>query len=151
LRANEWSSVDAVVARHDLPGLLGQPDADLFTLSSILSAACIYLRDPMLEDYDIEGNQMMRARPAGLSSAKEVVSFVGQRQWRLVGTANVALHRPEQSQTGQDAASKAELAIYKDEHRFLSISYDFWAEQAVVEGLNSAKFYRIQQTKQIKQ
>lgn len=148
--ANEWPSIDAVVARRDLPALPGQPEADPFTIASTLSAAWVYLRDPILEDYDIQDSQIIiRARPAGLDCAEQAVGFVGQRQRRLIGTASVTLHRADPSQTGQDTVSQAGLAFYKDEHRFLSIAYDFRAGQAVFEGLNPAKSYKVQQTQQI--
>jgi hypothetical protein len=42
------------------------------------------------------------------------------------------------------------LAFYKDEHRFLSIAYDFQADQIVFEGRNRAKSYSVEQTQQVK-
>lgn len=146
--ANEWPRIDAVVARREVPALLGQPGAESFAPPSTHLASWVYLRDPILEDYVIEGSQViMRARPSGLNSAEQVVSFVGQRQRRLFGTASVKLHRPEPSQHG--ALTQAGISFYKDEHRFLTIAYDFHTNQAVFEGLNPVKSYNVRQSREI--
>jgi beta-xylosidase len=148
---NEWPSIGPVLAQRDLPSLPGQPGADSFTLPSVHLDAWVYLRDPVLEDYDIESSRVtMRARPAGLNLAEDIVSFLGQRPRRLCGTASVTLHRPQASQPEDGVLSQAGLAFYKDEHRFLTVSYDFHANQAVFEGLNAAKFYNVRRNRQIK-
>lgn len=104
--------VDAVVARHDLPALPEQPEANPFTFSSILSAAWMYLRNPILEDYNIEDKQViMRGRSVGLTSAEQAVNFLGQRQRRLVGTGNVALNRPEKKRDWQ--STRMSTASYR--------------------------------------
>ncbi|GLI79776.1 hypothetical protein PoHVEF18_008117 [Penicillium ochrochloron] len=149
--ANEWPSIDTVAARRELPALPGQTGVAQFPLPSTDSAAWVYLRDAVLEDYRIQDSQVtMRAHPAGLDSVQQVVSFVGQRQRRLIGRAGVTLHRPERSQTSPDGLIRAGLAFYKDEHRFLSIAYDFQADQIVFEGRNPAKSYSAEQTQQVK-
>lgn len=148
---NEWPSIDAVTARRDLPPLPGQTEVHPFTLPSINTAAWVYLRDATLEDYRIQDSQVtMRSRPAGLESVEQVVSFVGQRQRRLIGTANVTLHCPEPTQTSRDSLVRAGLAFYKDEHRFLTIAYDFQTDQVVFEGQNPAKLYSVKQMGQVK-
>lgn len=148
---NEWPSINAVAARRELPNSPEQPRTDPFNISFTTSAAWVYLRDPVLGDYDIQDSQItMRARPAGLDSAEGIVTFVGQRQRRLVGTASVTLHRPEPSPAGHDGLTQAGLAFYKDEHRFLSIAYDFQASEAVYKGLNPAKFYNSKKVQHIK-
>ncbi len=148
---NEWPSIGPVLAQRDLPYLSGQSGASSSTLSSIDLTAWVYLRDPILEDYVIESTQVtMRARPAGLNSAEDIVSFLGQRPRRLCGTATVTLHLPEASQAQGSALSQAGLAFYKDEHRFLTVAYDFDANQAVFQGLNAAKSYNVRRNKEIK-
>jgi beta-xylosidase len=102
LASNEWPSINTVAARRDLQALPGQTAVLQFALPSTNSAAWVYLRDPVLEDYRIQDRQVtMRARPAGLDSIEQVVSFVGQRQRRLIGTAGVTLLRPKPSQTSK--------------------------------------------------
>jgi beta-xylosidase len=148
---NEWPSINTVAARRELPNSPEQPRTDPFNISFTTSAAWVYLRDPVLGDYDIQDSQItMRARPAGLDSAEGIVTFVGQRQRRLVGTASVSLHRPEPSPAGHDGLTQAGLTFYKDEHRFLSIAYDFQASEAVYKGLNPAKFYNSKKVQHIK-
>ncbi|KAJ5346084.1 Concanavalin A-like lectin/glucanase subgroup [Penicillium brevicompactum] len=95
----------------------------------------VCLRDAKMERYHINGSSVtLQADTVDLTSADMSVAFVGQRQRKLHGTATVKLYRPLSATSLQ-----AGLCLYKDEHRFLAIDYDFGAQQVHFEALNRAK------------
>jgi beta-xylosidase len=80
----------------------------------------LYIHDPVLSHYKIGDRQItLTASPESLKSANASPSFVGKRQRLLEGRSSVTLLPPTQTSTSINAG----LAVYKDEHRFLSVSY----------------------------
>lgn len=80
----------------------------------------LYIHDPMLSHYKIVEQQVtLTASPNGLESADVSPSFVGKRQRRLNGRSSVTVLSPAPSFKPLNAG----LAVYKDEHRFISLSY----------------------------
>ncbi|KAJ5150334.1 Concanavalin A-like lectin/glucanase subgroup [Penicillium canariense] len=140
---DEWPCIDVVPHRD-------RPDTTPWTTGRGSSpvAAWVYLRDPILENYHLQGHRItIRASPEGLHQADQAVSFAGQRQRRLVGTAGVTLCNPV---PGHAILSQAGLTLYKDEHRSLTIAYDFPAKQVIFGGLNRSKSYRVKHTHAVK-
>ncbi|CAG8944229.1 unnamed protein product [Penicillium salamii] len=98
-------------------------------------APWVHLRDARLERCRIEGNSItLQADTVDLTSPEQSVAFVGQRQRMLHGTATVELYKLSSS-----APLRAGLCLYKDEHRFLAIEYDFGLQQVHFKALNRAK------------
>ena len=128
----EWPSLKTTAA-----DVRTQKRPRLIRDKSTLQAAWVHIRNPTLEDYRILENHItMRARPAGLHSSNQIISFAGQRQRELVGTASVTLAMSQYSVPVQ-----AGLAFFKDEHRFLTLAYDFGKKLIVFHGLNRAKSF----------
>lgn len=81
----------------------------------------VYLRDAKLDQYHIHDKCItIQADPVEFTSPDESITFDGQRQRRLEGTATVTVYRPQHS-----TSVRAGLALYKDEDRFLTIGCDF--------------------------
>jgi beta-xylosidase len=127
---NDWPTIYPIIAGGDVSATPNVP-----LIEALSSAPWVYLRDAKLDRYQIRGNYiMLQADSAALTSPEESVTFVGQRQRKLNASASVTLHRPQSC-----TQLRAGLALYKDEHRFLSIEYDFDSQQVVFSGLNKAK------------
>ncbi|KAJ5688841.1 Concanavalin A-like lectin/glucanase subgroup [Penicillium macrosclerotiorum] len=131
--SNEWPVIKGVVASRGSPSVI---NSNSLYLSPEVS--WVYLRDPNLEDYHMSDNRIkIRASPAGLDEVHRAVTFVGQRQRKLVGIATVILANPRATRH-----VRAGLALYKDEHRFLSITADFEEQSVIFEGMNRAQSYQ---------
>jgi beta-xylosidase len=77
----------------------------------------LYIRDPELSRYKIEdGTFTLTGSPHDLPAPEESPTFIGRRQRRLQGNSSVTL-----TSLSSDSKLSAGLAVYKDEHRFLSI------------------------------
>jgi beta-xylosidase len=127
---NSWPTIDPIIADSDVGATPNVP-----LIGTLSSAPWVYLRDAKLDRYQFRGNLiMLQAASVELTSAEESVTFVGQRQRKLNASASVTLHRPQSC-----TQVRAGLALYKDEHRFLSIEYEFDSQQVVFSGLNKAK------------
>lgn len=125
-----WPKIAPVTAE-------GDSGAEHLSLQGQDSAAWVYLRDAKLDRYRMhDGHIMVKADVVELTSPDESTAFVGQRPRRLQGTATVALYRPQ-----DPTPVHAGLALYKDEHRFLTIGYDSQLQEVIFQGLNQAKFY----------
>ncbi|KAJ5775010.1 Concanavalin A-like lectin/glucanase subgroup [Penicillium nucicola] len=137
---NSWPTIDPVVADSDA-GVA--PNLSLIHASSFVS--WVYLRDAKLDRYQIRGNNItLHADLVELTSPEESVTFVGQRQRKINASASVVLHKAQDSRK-----LRAGLALYKDEHRFLSIEYDFDSQQVIFHGLNKAKSFSHTKTQDI--
>ena len=80
----------------------------------------LYIRDAELRNYKVgERDVAVMAAPSDLSSTNASPRFIGKRQRRLQGQSSVTL-LPFQD---TPSALTAGIAIYKDEHRFLTLSY----------------------------
>ncbi|KAJ5165712.1 Concanavalin A-like lectin/glucanase subgroup [Penicillium coprophilum] len=102
-----------------------------------LAASWVYLRDARLDRYHMQDNRItLKSDLVEMTSADESTTFVGQRQRRLEGTATVTVYKPQHS-----TSVRAGLGLYKDEHRFLIIEYDFHSQQVVFNGINQAKSF----------
>ncbi|OQD95991.1 hypothetical protein PENVUL_c099G06266 [Penicillium vulpinum] len=104
---------------------------------SLAAPPWVYLRDAKLDRYHMQGRRItLQADLVEFTSADESITFVGQRQRRLEGTATVTVYKPQHS-----TSVRAGLSLYKDEHRFLTIGYDFHLQQITFNGLNQAKSF----------
>lgn len=102
----------------------------------------VYLRDAKLDQYHIHDKCItLQADPVKFTSPDESITFVAQRQRRLEGTATVTVYRPQNS-----TSVRAGLALYKYEHRFLTIGCDFHSQQVVFNRLNQAKSFLQRET-----
>jgi len=105
----------------------------------------VYLRDPELSDFKIDGDAVtVTSSNNDLRTPMDSVSFVGKRQRLLEGQSSVVVR------LGSETAEQgllAGLALFKDEHRFASIGYDFAAGEVRAELLNAAKKKQETQTK----
>jgi beta-xylosidase len=87
----------------------------------------LYIHDPVLSHYKMAGRQItLTASPDDLTSAHASPSFVGKRQQQLKGRSSVTLLPP----TLNSKPITAGLAVYKDEHRFLSLSYTMCSDSS---------------------
>ncbi|KAJ5795356.1 Concanavalin A-like lectin/glucanase subgroup [Penicillium paradoxum] len=127
--SNGWPKIEPVIADGDLGADNLQHQEPLAT------ASWVYLRDVKLDRYRIQdGLITVQADVADMTSPDESTSFVGQRVRRLEGAAIVTLYKPQSS-----TSVHAGLALYKDEHRFVTIGYDTQMKQVILRGLNQAK------------
>lgn len=112
---------------------------------SLAAAPWVYLRDAKLDRYHIQDRHIkLQADPVEFTSPDESITFVGQRQRRLEGTATVTVYKPQPS-----TSVRAGLALYKDEHRFLTIEYNFHMQQVIFNGLNQAKSFSQSETRSV--
>lgn len=92
----------------------------------------VYLRDAKLDRYHIHDKCItLQADPVEFTSPDESITFLGQRQRILEGTATVTVYKPQHY-----TSVRVGLALYKDEHRFLAIGYDFHSKHVIFNGLN---------------
>lgn len=118
-----WLTFETVKTQLNVPGvrveegkrLVAAPDVDL-----------LYIRDPELSRYAISRaldgagtSYDLAASPHSLSTPDFSPTFLGKRQRQLDGTSSAVLHLPSSA----SGSLQAGLAIYKDEHRFLLLSY----------------------------
>ncbi|KAI4952779.1 hypothetical protein J4E91_003253 [Alternaria rosae] len=112
-----WLSFDR--AKVNIEDLSVVPDSSR-RLTAAPGVDFLYIHDPVLSRYMIRDRQItLTASPDGLNSANASPSFVGKRQRRLEGTSIATLLPPAHTSTPITAG----LAVYKDEHRFFSLSY----------------------------
>ena len=129
---NGWPTIEPPIADES-----SGPQPLLLESQGSPAAPWVYVRNAKLDRYRIQGNNItLKADMVDLTSPDESIAFVGQRPRRLHGTATVTLYKPHASTLVQ-----AGLCLYKDEHRFLAISYDFQLEQVVFRGLNQGKTF----------
>lgn len=129
---NEWPTIEPPTADSS-PG----PQPLLLESEGSHTAPWVYVRHAKLDLYQIRGkNITLQADAVDLTSPDESIPFVGQRQRRLHGTAKTTLFNPHAS-----TSVRAGLCLYKDEHRFLAISYDFHLQQVDFRGLNQVKSF----------
>ncbi|KAJ5924934.1 Concanavalin A-like lectin/glucanase subgroup [Penicillium verhagenii] len=139
LAAAEWPD-DGWPAIKSVPAVsqtaLIDPRAQIDALSE---TAWVYLRDSSFKHTIQQSQLKLRSSQKGLSSTSGSVSFVGQRQRSLSGAATVTL-----SLRGNFIRVQAGLALYKDEHRYLTIAYSFENKNIVFEGRNTAQLYEVE-------
>jgi beta-xylosidase len=112
-----WLSFDR--AKVQIEHLSVVPDSSR-RLTAAPGVDFLYIHDPVLSRYKItDGHITLTASPDGLKSANASPSFVGKRQRRLEGRSSVTLLPP----TNDSKPITAGLVVYKDEHRFISLSY----------------------------
>ncbi|KAJ5263162.1 Concanavalin A-like lectin/glucanase subgroup [Penicillium angulare] len=128
-KENEWPAIDcATIECHR--GLLSATPVGVNS-----TTPWVYLRDAKIDRYDIQGNIIkIKSDSVELTSPNESVTFLGQRQRRLEGTASVTIVRPQMR-----TSVRAGLALYKDEHRYLAVMVNFLEGNIVFEGINWAK------------
>jgi beta-xylosidase len=98
----------------------------------------LYIHDPELSHYTIDdGGITLSPSLHDITSPERPPTFVGKRQRRLKGTSSVALsHNGPNTSTSSLVAS---LVVYKDEHRWLRISYSFSTHAVKLQVFNKAK------------
>ncbi|KAH8883238.1 putative xylanase 35 [Thozetella sp. PMI_491] len=96
----------------------------------------VYLRDPELSRYDICGRDItIRASRIDLTEPKKSVAFIGRRQRLLDGECHVKVVSMDHL-IGKKVS--VGLALYKDEHRYVSINVDLEKGKVRLLGLNKA-------------
>ncbi|CAI7589872.1 Concanavalin A-like lectin/glucanase subgroup [Penicillium crustosum] len=136
---DEWPMIESITSDGDL-GTNFKECQD-----SLAVTPWVHLRDAKLDRYHIHDKCItLQADPVEFTSPDESITFVGQRQRRLEGTATVTLYRPRHS-----TSVRAGMALYKDEHRFLTIGYDFHSQHVIFNGLNQAKSFLQKETQRV--
>jgi beta-xylosidase len=98
----------------------------------------LYIHDPELSRYQISDCVItLTASPHDITSAEASPTFLGKRQRRLEGKSSVTLLNRAQYPVGSILV--ASLAVYKDEHRFLQISYSPSSHNVKLQVYNKAK------------
>ncbi len=82
----------------------------------------------------------MKASLFDLTSPEETVTFLGKRQRVLAGVSTVKLLARNQ---GDQQPVRAGLAVYKDELRFLDVSYDFAQQKIILNAQNTVRKYML--------
>lgn len=101
----------------------------------------VLLRDADLTKYTFsDRGAVISASPGDPSSHKDTFSFAGRRQISLVGSVSVALCTP--SLTLGAGTLKAGICLYKDEHRFGELGYDFNTRRVYFRARNKANGYK---------
>lgn len=107
----------------------------------------VFLRDVNYGMYQInDKNVRVTASKIPLTSPDESPSFIGKRQRSLEGTCLVNISARSSPDRVQ---SKAGLALYKDEHRFIAVGIDFTSEKVSFEFINKAKHLTKSKTEDI--
>lgn len=99
----------------------------------------LYIRDPDLDKYQITNGAntiILTTSPIDMTHKNDSPTFVGKRQRELEGKTAVTMFFGSGSWQG---STKAGLASYKDEYRFLRIFYDASEASVVFEVANKAK------------
>ncbi|MBE3050349.1 family 43 glycosylhydrolase [Candidatus Bathyarchaeota archaeon] len=98
----------------------------------------VYIRDPDLGRYEtsVDGAVTLTPSSTELSHQEDSPTFIGKRQRRLDGESSVTLHP---AAPWADAGVRAGIAVYKDEHRYLSLVLDASSSEIVFELRNGAK------------
>lgn len=105
--------------------------------------AFVHIRDPIGENYKLEGNNItLTASKADVSESDEPVTFIGKRQRRLKGSSSAVLG-PLALSNLKGSALKTGLCYYKDEHRFIRAFLEMDFGDMVLEIVNMAKFIRL--------
>lgn len=127
-----WPSIEYVGLE-----VTGRAIADLKHDEEPGASDWVFLRDPDLQCYEFSPLKIkLASRPVPLSSEDESPCFIGKRQRFLTGCATVSLHVPDYV---SDASLEAGIALYKDEHRFASLSYNFEAKSITFTFRNKAR------------
>ena len=99
----------------------------------------LYIRDPDLENYQIITETrkiILTTSPVDMTHKNDSPTFVGKRQRHLEGKTTVTMSFGSVAWEGN---TKAGLASYKDEYRFLRIFYDASEASVVFEVFNKSK------------
>jgi hypothetical protein len=99
----------------------------------------LYIRDPDLDKYQIineAGKITLTTSPVDMMHKNDSPTFVGKRQRHLEGKTTVAMSF---GSIAWDGTTKAGLASYKDEYRFVRIFYDASEAAVIFEVLNKSK------------
>jgi hypothetical protein len=102
-------------------------------LTAALGIDLLYIHDPELTRYNVQVEAMtLTASPSDLCSLEVSPTFIHKRQRRLQGTSSVTLKVVGKGLT-------AGLAVYKDEYRYLRISYSSSMHSVNFQVVNKAK------------
>lgn len=106
-------------------------------LIAVTGTNMLYIRDPDLSRYKISGgNISLIPSEHDLASSEASPTFVGKRQRRLEGASSVTLLK-----VGLEMGSSLQvsLVVYKDEHRWLRITYSLANSAIGLEVLNKGR------------
>jgi beta-xylosidase len=98
----------------------------------------LYIRDANFDDhrFSSDGKALtLKASRGDFSQWKDPVTFVGKRQRSLEGKTSVLMQKPVVITPGLVAG----LAYYKDEHRYMKLSYDCASSEIVLEVIVASK------------
>ena len=114
-----WLQFETVKTQLSVPGVQVEEGRGLAAMPGV---DLLHIRDPELSRYDLssasENAYQLTASPHNLATPDFSPTFLGKRQRQLNGTSTAVLHL-----TPASGSLQAGLAIYKDEHRFLLLSY----------------------------
>lgn len=120
---NDWPILSPV--ELEIPGpKLDIPPSEQKDVALSMQKSFVHIRNGPLNQYRISDNGHsihLLANQADLPGLPEVPAFVGIRQRKLTGMADVHLHVDDQLRGQQFQAG---LTLYKDENRFLDVHYD---------------------------
>ncbi|KAH7561583.1 glycosyl hydrolase [Bipolaris maydis] len=120
--ADGWLKFERATMQLSIPSV--SVGAEKKKLSAVPGVDYVYIHDPVLRDYDFDPtgrNVVVRASPHDLTAPNASPSFLGKRQRWIEGKSRATL--VVSSSVHEDARVTAGLAVFKDEHRFFSVSY----------------------------
>lgn len=130
-----WLAFDVVKTNVDVPGVQVRAGERLVSSGAL---DVVYIHDPVQENYRVEGSVVeLTASKQDLTSPVASPTFLGKRQRRLDGESSVVLKKVESQ--SKDSVIHAGLVVYKDEHRFLRISFRTPANRLTLQTFNKAK------------
>ncbi|KAI1334732.1 putative xylanase 35 [Xylariaceae sp. FL0016] len=141
-KLDDWPQMKPISTKVD--GLSERPTGQVIQTDEGLD--WIYVRDPNFSLFHITGNGVsIQATKPDLSSPSDTLSFIGKRQRLLEGSSIVSLSL--ECAKGKDV--KAGLALFKDEHRYVELFWDFSSQKIVIHGLNTAKSFSINKSEDL--
>jgi beta-xylosidase len=130
-----WLKFERAKLDLSVPGV--QPK-EIKELATSAGSDLLYIRDPDLSRYAFPtGSYELTASAHDFTSPDASPTFIGKRQRLMEGASRVFLNN--RSSLSGSAVESAGLAVYKDEHRFLRISYSYPANKVVFQAYNKAK------------
>ena len=130
-----WLKFERAKLDLSVPGVQSKGTKEL---EASAGSDLLYIRNPDLPRYAISsGSYELTASAHDFISPDASPSFVGKRQRLMEGASSVVLNR--KSTSSGSAVGNAGLVVYKDEHRFLRISYSNSANKVVFQAFNKAK------------
>lgn len=126
-----WLQFDRATIQPHIPHITVDPTRKL---TAEPGSDFLHIHDPVLANYTLDPTTIkLASSPHDLTAPHASPSFIGKRQRHFNGTSKATLLFP------LPASTTAGLAVYKDEHRFLSIAYSASPPSLTLRVLNTAK------------